>query len=180
MKEEEIKELFKKIGLTELYIPYVVSAKFTDGILEVILKEDTPRGIFTFFDYLETDKITATMVYGEKFRERLLKDLKEQEQIMQGETNKGYNFLTLGISRYITPQVRYKVLKRQHWRCAICGAKLKYKKNSPWEGEVAHIDHIHPYAERFTYPKGAEFINEIDNLQALCPACNRKKWRHKI
>jgi len=75
---------------------------------------------------------------------------------------------------------RYKILTRQNWKCNICGQKLKYKKNSPWGGEVAHIDHIHPFTKKSTYPNGEANINEPTNLQALCPDCNLKKGKKEI
>jgi len=84
------------------------------------------------------------------------------------------------IGRVITPQQRYEVLKRQTWKCNICTTQLKYKKTSPWEGETAHIDHIHPYSKRDSYPNGKENINELENLQALCPKCNLSKNKKEI
>lgn len=78
-------------------------------------------------------------------------------------------------SRYILKQNRFNILKLQKWRCNTCNCKLKYDLNSNWEGEVAHIDHIHPYSKRESYFRGSENINELSNLQALCPKCNREK-----
>ena len=83
-------------------------------------------------------------------------------------------------ARIITTQQRYEVLKRQKWRCNQCAAKLKYNKESSWEGEVAHIDHIYPYSKRYTYQNGSQNINESSNLQALCPDCNLKKSKKEI
>ena len=82
--------------------------------------------------------------------------------------------------RYIEQEKRFYVLKRQKWRCNICNTHLKYDKNSEWDGEVAHIDHIFPYSLRKYYINGIENINEIDNLQALCPKCNLGKHNKLI
>lgn len=79
------------------------------------------------------------------------------------------------VGRIITKEKRYKVLKRQGWVCNECGTKLKFSKNSQWEGELAHIDHIFPYSKRKEYPNGEDNINELENLQALCPKCNQIK-----
>lgn len=84
------------------------------------------------------------------------------------------------VYRRITREDRYSVLKRQFWRCNICGKKLKYCKNNPWEAEVAHIDHIHPFTKSDSYPNGALNINELSNLQALCPDCNLKKSKKEV
>jgi hypothetical protein len=84
------------------------------------------------------------------------------------------------ISRVISRQSRYDVLKRQKWNCNQCGCKLKFSKNNTWIGEVAHIDHIHPFTKKGSYPNGFWNINEPSNLQALCPDCNLKKGKKDV
>lgn len=76
------------------------------------------------------------------------------------------------LSRVITSGMRYRILKRQHWRCNCCYELLKFSRKSKFGAVVAHIDHIHPYSLRETYIHGSENINELSNLQALCPKCN--------
>lgn len=71
---------------------------------------------------------------------------------------------------YIERTTRYKILKRQNFRCAHCGKKLKYNINSQFGEEVAHIDHIQAVSK----PDGS-YLGRLDNLQALCPECNIKK-----
>lgn len=77
--------------------------------------------------------------------------------------------------RIIDREQRYEVLKRQKWKCNQCGCQLKYSKSSSWKGEVAHIDHIHPFSKKESYENGIQNINELQNLQALCPICNKSK-----
>jgi len=77
-------------------------------------------------------------------------------------------------SRIIDNDMRYIVLKEQKWKCNNCGVTLKFKKDSDWKGEIAHIDHIHPFAEWHSYNSN---INERSNLQALCEKCNLKKGK---
>jgi hypothetical protein len=77
--------------------------------------------------------------------------------------------------RKISAGQRHFVCNRQNWKCNICHVKLKYSAKNEWEAEVAHIDHIHPYSKRYSYIHGAANINELENLQALCPTCNFKK-----
>jgi len=79
------------------------------------------------------------------------------------------------IKRLVTVRERYEVLKRQKWRCNICNVGLRFSKKSKWKGEIAHIDYIPPYSKRKSYLNGEERINEIENLQALCPNCNFRK-----
>lgn len=82
-------------------------------------------------------------------------------------------------SRIISKEVRYQICKEQKWKCNECFCTLKFTINSVWEGEVAHIDHIHPYADYATYINGMDRINERKNLQALCGKCNNQKRRKK-
>lgn len=81
------------------------------------------------------------------------------------------------VSRTIPSTTRYEVMQRQRWRCNSCGMRIKYSRDSKCEGGVGHIDHIHPFSERHNYHKGAVFINEDANLQALCELCNLRKGR---
>lgn len=62
--------------------------------------------------------------------------------------------------RKLTPDLRYKILKRDGFRCRACGA-------GPEHGAVLHIDHIVPIS------KGGR--TEYANLQALCAMCNLGK-----
>ena len=61
--------------------------------------------------------------------------------------------------REISVQLRYKVLKRDNFKCCACGASPA--KDSSVE---LHIDHIIPWS------KGGE--TTLENLQTLCSKCN--------
>lgn len=65
-------------------------------------------------------------------------------------------------SRKISDKLRYKVLKRDNFKCRICGA-------SPAKDPTIelHIDHIIPWS------KGGE--TTLENLQTLCSKCNLGK-----
>ena len=60
----------------------------------------------------------------------------------------------------MTPKLRYEVLKRDGFRCVMCGASAS-------DGALLEVDHIVPVS------KGGETIEE--NLQTLCRECNRGK-----
>lgn len=62
-------------------------------------------------------------------------------------------------SREISAGLRYKILKRDNFKCCACGA-------SPAKDPSVelHIDHIVPWS------KGGE--TEMENLQVLCSKCN--------
>lgn len=65
-------------------------------------------------------------------------------------------------SRDINLRLRFLVMKRDKFKCCICGRSPATTPNLE-----LHIDHIKPYS------KGGETI--IDNLQTLCSDCNLGK-----
>ena len=71
----------------------------------------------------------------------------------------GKNESKAKMTRAISSKLRYQVLKRDHFKCCICGASPA--KNA---GVELHIDHIIPWS------KGGETV--IENLQTLCSRCN--------
>lgn len=60
----------------------------------------------------------------------------------------------------MTPSLRYKILKRDSFRCTICGASAQ-------EGAKLHVDHIIPIA------KDGKTVES--NLRTLCERCNLGK-----
>lgn len=60
----------------------------------------------------------------------------------------------------LTDKLRYQVLKRDHYRCVICGRGAK-------DGVKLHVDHIKPVA------RGGKTI--LSNLRTLCADCNLGK-----
>jgi uncharacterized protein YuzE len=64
--------------------------------------------------------------------------------------------------RNIRLGLRYEVLKRDNFRCSLCGASPALTP-----GVELHVDHIHPFS------KGGK--TENSNLRALCQACNLGK-----
>lgn len=62
-------------------------------------------------------------------------------------------------SRTLNLRIRYSVLKRDNFRCKICG-----KSPSTDHTVELHVDHVKPWS------KGGE--STLDNLQTLCSKCN--------
>ena len=60
----------------------------------------------------------------------------------------------------LTPSMRYDILKRDHFRCQICGS-------SSSDGVKLHVDHIVPVS------RGGK--TEPSNLRTLCDRCNLGK-----
>jgi hypothetical protein len=90
--------------------------------------------------------------------------------------NSDYPVENVDVTRIINHHTRYLILQEQKWKCNICGCHLRYCNDSSWKGEVAHIDHIHPFSDRHCYPGR---INERSNLQALCSKCNLSKHKKR-
>ena len=112
--------------------------------------------------------------------EKWLEDGEYWDYLAKEEENfidKNMSNLNNPITRVISKEERYLILKEQKWNCNSCGCKLKFGAHSLWEGEVAHIDHIHPFSKRDSYPRD---INERSNLQGLCGKCNLKKGGNRV
>lgn len=62
--------------------------------------------------------------------------------------------------RLMSDSLRYEVLRRDGFRCQICGATAK-------DGYKLHVDHIYPVS------KGGK--TELSNLRTLCERCNMGK-----
>jgi Restriction endonuclease len=60
----------------------------------------------------------------------------------------------------IKPSLRFEILKRDNYRCQMCGVTAK-------DGATLEIDHITPVSKGGT--------NDADNLQVLCRDCNAGK-----
>ena len=60
----------------------------------------------------------------------------------------------------MTDTLRYEVMKRDNFRCVLCGASAK-------DGVKLEVDHIKPVS------KGGK--TELSNLRTLCKNCNRGK-----
>lgn len=60
----------------------------------------------------------------------------------------------------VTSSLRYKILKRDHFTCVLCGRSAE-------DGEKLHVDHIKPVT------KGG--LSTEKNLRTLCADCNIRK-----
>ena len=87
-----------------------------------------------------------------------VEEIKQIEQL-QPVSNEAFKHKT---SRNINLRLRYKVLKRDNFKCVICGRSPAKDQNIE-----LHVDHIIPYS------KGGETV--IENLRTLCSDCNLGK-----
>ncbi len=97
-------------------------------------------------------RIWEDLVYDYK---KLLRFFKHSQEIKeQRETRRGQIEYERSL---MTPTMRYEILKRDNFRCQICGSTAQ-------DGVKLHIDHIIPVS------KGGKTIPE--NLRVLCDRCN--------
>ena len=103
-----------------------------------------------FLHYIDnSDCYTVPNIQPQKTNDE--ETLKHKNNIVKHKTPRGIN-----------TTLRFKVLKRDNFRCCACGASPAKDPNVE-----LHIDHIVPWS------KGGETI--IENLQTLCSKCNLGK-----
>ncbi|MBF0475064.1 MAG: HNH endonuclease [Deltaproteobacteria bacterium] len=85
---------------------------------------------------------------------RNIESSERQQQIEQKKESRGPRDVPLAL--------RYYVLKRDSFRCVVCGTSPAITR-----GVVLHVDHIHPWS------KGGATV--ADNLRTTCEACNLGK-----
>ena len=79
------------------------------------------------------------------------------QQLRPAQDPRGRRDIPLGL--------RYFILKRDSFRCVVCG-----RSPATVHGLVLHVDHVHPWA------KGGFTV--ADNLRTLCACCNLGKGDH--
>lgn len=79
---------------------------------------------------------------------------------LQAKNKQGKEAFIKEQRQQVTDNIRYDVLRRDNFRCKICGASAN-------DGVKLEVDHIVPVS------KGGK--STMDNLQTLCERCNRGK-----
>lgn len=101
-------------------------------------------------------------VYREKHNSFSNKELlKFYEEWKEKPKYKKYEVSANFERKELNRSLRFAVLKRDNYRCCICGRDVK-------DGVKLEIDHIVPVS------KGGKTV--ITNLQTLCQDCNHGKW----
>ena len=103
-----------------------------------------------FVNYINSDEQNGT-----------ISDSTQSESHLPINENKSLNE-THKTSRDINLRLRFLVMKRDNFKCCICG-----RSPATTPGLELHIDHIKPWS------RGGETV--IDNLQTLCQDCNLGK-----
>ncbi|MCF0142521.1 MAG: HNH endonuclease [Parasporobacterium sp.] len=98
---------------------------------------------------------------SDRFREWMIKDREFLVKYFQNRSE--LELMRLEHKRQrslINPRLRYDVMKRDNFRCVLCGRGAA-------DGVKLHVDHLLPIA------KGGK--TEPDNLRTLCADCNLGK-----
>lgn len=113
---------------------------------EIKTENDKSVGIFSFENFVKMAKVT--LIDNENI---LVRHIESKAPFTKKSKKKERGRMTL--------RLRFEVMKRDKFRCSICGARA---------GDIElEIDHIIPVS------KGGK--TEINNLQTLCFDCNRGK-----
>lgn len=110
----------------------------------ISLRAISPHGGYARCQYYGLDKVKAQ-----------LRDIRDGRA-----ADSAKRFSSQNERSKMTPKLRYEVMKRDGFRCAICGV-------SSCDGAVLEVDHILPVS------KGGKTVES--NLQTLCRECNRGK-----
>lgn len=106
----------------------------------------TPKGRYTYKKSEDYNKKQIEVIINE------IENCKSGEKLHKYHIEKERALMSASL--------RFKVLKRDNYKCKICGASER-------DGVKLHIDHIIPVS------KGGK--TEIQNLQVLCDRCNLGK-----
>ncbi len=118
----------------------------TDHVLEFLVIYTSPKGVNTY-------RVQKSFCFDEWKN--------YYEEALQARKNKTeYQRQVQRERALMTDDLRYNVLRRDKFRCQICGATAK-------DGAELEIDHIIPVS------KGGKTV--MGNLQTLCKRCNRGK-----
>lgn len=116
------------------------------------------KALEVFVEYINSDN--SEQIDEEEIKENNIDSLNNTSENVDIE--KSLQKKEHKTSRNINTRMRFKVLKRDNFKCCACGASPA--KDSSVE---LHVDHIVPWS------KGGETV--IDNLQTLCSKCNLGK-----
>ena len=91
---------------------------------------------------------------------RIREERESQERLARQRKEEHQRGFIAEQRRLMSDSLRYDVLRRDNFRCQLCGSSAK-------DGVKLHVDHILPVS------KGGK--TEISNLRTLCERCNLGK-----
>lgn len=132
--------------------------------IEILVCKDTMlrpvlNFILKYYAYYESPKGRNFYSISKKYNFNELEEIYNfyQQEVEKEKLRREFIFIERS---KVSDSLRYDVLKRDNFKCVICGATTK-------DGVKLHIDHIKPVS------KGGKTI--LSNLQTLCERCNMGK-----
>lgn len=157
--KEEYDELKRYIDFDEAdYLKFNISdyQKYQTKILEENKKSvNIDFKVVIYLNYRSKKGKVHDSKYKTYDKDQFIKIFKEYTSLK--EQNKLYEISSRVERSKMSESLRYNVLKRDNYKCQICGATAK-------EGAKLQVDHIIPVS------KGGK--TELNNLQTLCSRCN--------
>lgn len=159
---EEVKACESKITEKEcknLHIPFEKYLSMEDALFRKAIRTPTTEIQLKILACYTSPQGRNSYSHGCSYDERqigMLLNTAIKEQSMMTE----YQRHVAEERAKMTDSLRYDILKRDHFRCQICGASQK-------DGVKLHVDHIIPVS------KGGKTIPS--NLRTLCSRCNQGK-----
>lgn len=156
MKLEQVSPFADKIAIKGTGVPYFIYKKIEKNVISDIIlrpvdapqilcksKYISPKGKNSYYDervFFYEEMVERFNIVCEKIEKRATKEY--QKKLM-------------------TESLRYDIMKRDGFRCVLCGRGAKE------DGVKLHVDHIIPIS------KGGRTVP--NNLRTLCDSCNRGK-----
>ncbi len=142
-----------------------VDTNFSDDYkkMEMKLYHDLKKPFPVTYSFDLTVRYTTPKTYKTSYEHRVFtrEEILQAQRISNEEEIKRDKYKAqVEREREIGSQLRYAVLKRDGFRCTICGATQA-------DGAKLHVDHIKPVS------KGGK--SEMSNLRTLCELCNLGK-----
>lgn len=151
-------EKFYGVPFSQLIVEQYVGHKLT--AIEVTQKIKRDCGVVFSDRYIQATlkKLGVVRSFSEAFRLSIARGRKTYDKLRKPIKSNESRF---GISL----RVRYEILKRDRYRCILCGVDAS--------NSLLVIDHIIPVVQGGT--------NESSNLRVLCRACNhgKKQYEHE-
>lgn len=142
-----------------------VDASFSDDYkkMEMKLYHDLKKPFPVTYSFDLTVRYTTPKTYKTSYERRVFtrEEILQAKKISNEEEIKRDKYKAqVEREREIGSKLRYDVLRRDGFRCTICGVAAK-------DGAKLHVDHIKPVS------KGGK--SEMKNLRTLCDRCNLGK-----
>lgn len=148
----EVPDLMPVSAVHEYHLPFLLYRPIERTICQNLIREPVTEPEITIRASYRSPKGRNYYQEGWTYTHRTVKETMEALQRSQALRSQA-SYERSQLSR----SLRYDILKRDHFRCVLCGASSR-------DGVKLHVDHIVPVS------KGGRTVPE--NLRTLCEHCN--------